>query len=89
VFVAGRQRGVTVPDIGFVIKTEAPWRENESRRAPRRAAQLRAAQTCFEEIVVAVFERERLQLTQGAKVERFVGIVAEKRTRRTIRRMKP
>jgi hypothetical protein len=37
-----------------------------------------------EEIVVAVFEREWLRLTQGAKVERFVGIVAEKRTRRTI-----
>ena len=41
-----------------------------------------------EEVVVAVFERERLQLTQGAKVERFVDVLAEKRARRAARTMK-
>jgi hypothetical protein len=41
-----------------------------------------------EEIVVAVFERERLQLTKGAKVERFVDVLAEKRTKRALRRLK-
>jgi hypothetical protein len=39
--------------------------------------------------VVAVFERERLQLTKGAKVERFVDVLAEKRTKRALRSRKP
>lgn len=42
-----------------------------------------------EDVVVAVFETERLRLTQGAKVERFVDVLAEKRAKRALRRMKP
>ena len=41
-----------------------------------------------EDVVVAVFESERLRLTQGAKVERFVDVLAEKRTKRALRQMK-
>ena len=41
-----------------------------------------------EDLVVAVFERERHQLTQGAKVERFVDVLAEKRAKRALRQMK-
>jgi len=39
-----------------------------------------------EDLVVAVFERERNQLTQGAKVERFVDVLAEKRAKRALAR---
>jgi hypothetical protein len=42
-----------------------------------------------EEIAVAVFERERRQLTRGAKVERFVAVLAEKRTKRALGRKTP
>ena len=41
-----------------------------------------------EEVVVAVFESERLRLTEGAKVERFVDVLAEKRAKRALRQMK-
>lgn len=41
-----------------------------------------------EDVVVAVFESERLRLTEGAKVERFVDVLAEKRTKRALGRMK-
>jgi Protein of unknown function (DUF3562) len=41
-----------------------------------------------EEVVVAVFETERLRLTEGAKVERFVDVLAEKRAKSALRRMK-
>lgn len=37
-----------------------------------------------EDLVVAVFERERHRLTEGAKVERFVDVLAEKRTKRAL-----
>jgi hypothetical protein len=37
-----------------------------------------------EDLVVAVFETERLRLTEGAKIERFVDVLAEKRTRRAL-----
>jgi hypothetical protein len=39
--------------------------------------------------VVAVFERERHQLTRGAKIERFVDVLAEKRAKRALGRTKP
>ena len=42
-----------------------------------------------EEVVVAVFETERHDLTGRAKVRNFVNILAEKRARRALRRMKP
>ena len=42
-----------------------------------------------EEVVVAVFETERHRLTQRAKVEGFVDVLAEKRARRVLRRMDP
>jgi hypothetical protein len=42
-----------------------------------------------EDVVVAVFERERDHLNKGAKVGSFVDVLAEKRARRTLRRMKP
>ena len=42
-----------------------------------------------EDVVVAVFESERHRLIKGAKVETFVDVLAEKRARRTLRRMKP
>ena len=35
-----------------------------------------------EALVVAVYESERQRLTEGAKVGRFVDILAEKRTKR-------
>ena len=41
-----------------------------------------------EDLVVAVFETERHRLTAGAKVERFVDVLAEKRAKRVVRRMK-
>lgn len=41
-----------------------------------------------EDLVVAVFEKERHQLIQGAKVERFVDVLAEKRAKRALRQMK-
>lgn len=41
-----------------------------------------------EDVVVAVFERERHRLTEGAKVERFVDVLAEKHAKRAVRRMK-
>lgn len=41
-----------------------------------------------EDVVVAVFERERHRLTEGAKVERFVDVLAEKRAKRALRQMK-
>ena len=37
-----------------------------------------------EELVVAVFETERLRLSAGAKVERFVDVLAEKRAKRVL-----
>jgi hypothetical protein len=40
-----------------------------------------------EDVVVAVFERERRRLADGAKVENFVDVLAEKRARRTLRQM--
>jgi len=42
-----------------------------------------------EDLVVAVFEAERLQLAKGAKVERFVDVLAEKRAKGSLRRVKP
>ena len=42
-----------------------------------------------EEVVVAVFETERHRLTQRAKVENFVDVIAEKSTRSALRRLKP
>jgi hypothetical protein len=39
-------------------------------------------------MAVAVFERERLQLTQGAKVKRYVDVLAEKRAKRALRQIK-
>ena len=41
-----------------------------------------------EEVVVAVFETERHRLTQGAKVERFIDVLAEKRAKRAARQLK-
>jgi hypothetical protein len=41
-----------------------------------------------EELLVAVFESERLRLTEGAKVERFVDVLAEKRAKRALGGMK-
>jgi hypothetical protein len=61
----------------------------------QRAAQLDALRKfarrkeISEDVVVAVFETERLRLTQGAKVERFVDVLAEKRAKRALRRLKP
>ena len=40
-----------------------------------------------EDVVVAVFETERHRLTERAKVENFVDVLAEKRARGTLRRM--
>jgi hypothetical protein len=37
-----------------------------------------------EDVVVAVFETERLRLSAGAKVERIVDVLAEKRARRAL-----
>jgi len=37
-----------------------------------------------EELVVAIFERERDRLNAGAKVERFVDVLAEKRAKRAL-----
>lgn len=42
-----------------------------------------------EDVVVAVFETERLRLSERAKVERFVDVLAEKRAKRALRQMKP
>jgi Protein of unknown function (DUF3562) len=42
-----------------------------------------------EDVVVAVFETERHRLSEGAKVENFVDVLAEKRARGALRRMKP
>jgi hypothetical protein len=61
----------------------------------QRAAQLDALRRfarrkeISEDVVVAVFETERLRLTQGAKVERFVDVLAEKRAKRALGRLKP
>ena len=41
-----------------------------------------------EDLVVAVYERERDRLTQGAKIERFVDILAEKRMKHALGRTK-
>ena len=41
-----------------------------------------------EDLVVAVFESERHRLSEGAKVERFVDVLAEKRAKRRLRQMK-
>lgn len=41
-----------------------------------------------EDVVVAVYETERRRLTKRAKVENFVDVLAEKRARRKLRRMK-
>ena len=41
-----------------------------------------------EEVVVAVFETERLRLTEGAKIKRFVDVLAENCARSALRRMK-
>jgi hypothetical protein len=41
-----------------------------------------------EDVVVAVFETERHALTQRAKVEKLVDVLAEKRVRRTILRLR-
>jgi hypothetical protein len=38
-----------------------------------------------EDLVVAIYESERHRLTEGAKVERFVGVLAEKRAKRAAR----
>jgi hypothetical protein len=46
----------------------------------RRCAPIRAPQ----EVVVAVFETERLRLTERAKVKRFVDVLAEKRAKRAL-----
>jgi hypothetical protein len=40
-----------------------------------------------EDLAVAVYESERHRLTEGAKVERFVDILAEKRAKRALREM--
>jgi hypothetical protein len=37
-----------------------------------------------QEVVVAVFETERLRLTERAKVKRFVDVLAEKRAKRAL-----
>lgn len=37
-----------------------------------------------EDLVVAVYESERTRLTEGAKVERFVDVLAEKRAKRAL-----
>jgi hypothetical protein len=37
-----------------------------------------------EELLVAAYERERHRLAAGAKVERFVDILAEKRAKRAL-----
>ena len=60
----------------------------------QQAAQLDALRTfarrrkISEDVVVAVFETERHRLTQGAKVERFVDVLAEKRAKRAARQLK-
>jgi hypothetical protein len=41
-----------------------------------------------EDVVVAVYETERHRLTERAKVENFVDVLAEKRARRKLRQMK-
>jgi Protein of unknown function (DUF3562) len=41
-----------------------------------------------EDLVVAVFESEGHRLTEGAKVERFIDVLAEKRAKSRLRRMK-
>lgn len=41
-----------------------------------------------EDLLVAVYESERHRLTEGAKVERFVDVLAEKRAKRALRQMK-
>ena len=41
-----------------------------------------------EDLIVAVYESERHRLTEGAKVERFVDVLAEKRAKRALRQMK-
>jgi hypothetical protein len=41
-----------------------------------------------EDLVVAVYERERHRLTQDAKIERFVDILAEKRVKHALGRTK-
>jgi hypothetical protein len=56
----------------------------------KRAAQLDALRKfarrkkISEDVVVAVFETERLRLSADAKVERFVDVLAEKRAKRTL-----
>ena len=41
-----------------------------------------------EDLVVAVFESERHRLSEGAKVERFVNVLAEKRAKGALRQLK-
>ena len=41
-----------------------------------------------EDLIVAVYESERHRLTEGAKVERFVDVLAEKHAKRALRQMK-
>jgi hypothetical protein len=41
-----------------------------------------------EDLFIAVYERERNRLTQGAKVDRYVDVLAEKRARRALEPVK-
>ncbi len=41
-----------------------------------------------EDLALSVYERERRRLTQGAKVERFLDILAEKRARHALAAIK-
>jgi hypothetical protein len=69
--------------------------ENEAVLDPSRlqhAAQLDAIRKFArrkaipEDVVVAVFETERHRLVERARIERFVDILAEKRTKRAFRK---
>src|SRR5262245_58934159 len=62
----------------------------ENRSELQHAAQLDALRKfarrrkASQELVVAVFESERHRLSEGAKVERFVDVLAEKRAKRAL-----
>ena len=80
----------SVPHIDSPYRPPAALRENaivlNQLDALRRFAR---RNKLSEDVVVAVFETERLRLTQGAKVERFVDVLVEKRAKRALRQTKP
>jgi hypothetical protein len=85
--------GIAVPHIDPVRHARQPEPQNTvvlDRPQQQRAAHLDALRRfarrtdISEELLVALYESERRRLTAGAKVERFVDILAEKRVKRAL-----